>query len=84
MATQNFQYDICSIIKSSFDELDLVNIYRAHSNMHLDQFKEEIMPFFDVSITKIMIGDFNVNLLKTPQGGGSSLIGNFFQIFPFL
>ena len=34
---------------------------------NLDQFREEILPFVDVSRTQIMIGDFNINLLKTPQ-----------------
>lgn len=67
IATHNFQSDICSIMKSSFDDFDLINIYRAHFNMNLDQFREEILPFIDVSRTQILIGDFNINLLKTPQ-----------------
>ena len=64
---ERFQTDLCSIIKASYVDFDLLNIYRFSSEANLMKFTEQVHSLLDGSRAQIVVGDFNINLLKNPQ-----------------
>ena len=60
------QTDYCSVIMAEFDNFDLLNIYRF-SNTNIIPFIDNIMKILDPSRTQVLLGDFNLDLLKQPN-----------------
>ena len=56
----------CSIIKASFPQFDLLNVYRFSAAACIQLFTEEVIQLLDRSRTQIIVGDININLLKSP------------------
>ena len=57
----------CSVIKASFDQFDLINIYRFSSNTEFKLFTESILPFLDQTKMQVIVGDINIDLLQNPM-----------------
>ena len=57
----------CSIIKATYLEYDLINVYRFSEGNSITQFTEEILPFLDPARTQIIVGDMNIDLIKNSQ-----------------
>ena len=62
---RSFQTNTCSIIKATFIEFDLINVYRFSGESSIIHFTEEILPLLDLERTQIIVGDMNIDLLKT-------------------
>ena len=65
--TQNFQSDHCSLLKASYEDFDVVNFYRFASSSNIQQFTDEVLHLLDLTRTQLVIGDANINLLKSPR-----------------
>ena len=57
----------CSIIKATYVEYDLINVYRFSEGNSIIQFTEEVLPFLDATRTQIIVGDMNIDLMKNSQ-----------------
>lgn len=66
ITVENFQSVHCSIIKASFSQLDLLNVYRFSADTGIQEFTEEVIKLLDKSRTQIIVGDMNINLLQSP------------------
>jgi exonuclease III len=62
---ESFQRNSCSIIKATFIEFDLFNVYRFSGENSIIQFTEEVCPLIDLERMQIIVGDMNIDLLKT-------------------
>ena len=62
---RSFQTNTCSIIKATFIEFDLINVYRFCGESSIIQFTEEVLPLINLERTQIIVGDMNIDLLKT-------------------
>jgi hypothetical protein len=65
--TESLQTVHCSIIKASYSEFDLINIYRFSNDTNISLFTEVVLPLLDTSRTQVIVGDVNIDLLKIPQ-----------------
>ena len=57
----------CSIIKATYVEYDLINVYRFSEGNSINQFTEELLPLLDATRTQIIVGDMNIDLMKNSQ-----------------
>ena len=62
---RNFETNACSIIKATYINFDLINVYRFSGENSIIQFTEEVLPLLDLERTQIIVGDMNIDLLKT-------------------
>jgi exonuclease III len=65
----------CSIIKASFHQYDLINVYRFSNDTGIQLFTEDILPFLDRTKTQVIVGDININLLQNPQNPFTKTLG---------
>ena len=56
-----------SSIKVTYDDFDVINIYRFSDGYNLSEFTSEILSLFDSSRRQIVLGDMNIDLLKNPN-----------------
>ena len=64
---ESMQTVTCSIIKATYIEFDLINVYRFSEGNSIIQFTEEVLPFLDATRTQIIVGDMNIDLMKHSQ-----------------
>ena len=57
----------CSFIKASFDQFDLINVYRFSRDTEIKLFTESILPLLDQTKTQVIVGDMNIDLMKNPM-----------------
>ena len=57
----------CSIIKATYVEYDVINVYRFSEGNSITQFTEELLPLLDATRTQIILGDMNIDLTKNSQ-----------------
>jgi exonuclease III len=57
----------CSIIKASFSQFDVINVYRFSKDTEIKLFTEDILPFLDQTKTQVIVGDMNINLMQNPR-----------------
>ena len=57
----------CSLIKASFQQFDLINVYRFSGDTGIHLFTEDVLPFLDKTRTQVIVGDININLLQNPH-----------------
>ena len=62
---ESIQTITCSIIKATYIEFDLINVYRFSDGNDIIQFTEEVILLLDITRTQIIVGDFNIDLMKT-------------------
>jgi exonuclease III len=67
ICTESFQTVTCSIIKATFIQFDIINMYRFSSGNDVLQFTAEVIPLLDESRTQIIVGDVNIDLFKNPE-----------------
>ena len=67
MTVYKSQSSHCSIIKASFPQFDLFNLYRFSNDTNILLFTEDVLPLLDNSRTQVILGDMNINLLRNPQ-----------------
>ena len=64
VAVKTYESDLCSIIKATYDDFVILNVYRFSSTSKIDQFTLELIDFIDVAKTVLIVGDFNMNIMK--------------------
>jgi hypothetical protein len=62
---ESIQTVTCSIIKATYIEFDLINVYRFSDGNNILQFTEEVILLLDSRRTQIIVGDVNIDLMKT-------------------
>ena len=66
VSTHNFQSTHCSILKACYKDFDVINVYRFANDTKLKEFTVEVMEELDITRTQVVLGDFNINILKFP------------------
>ena len=63
---EKMQTSVCSIMKAEYEDFDILNIYR-YSNTNLAQFSADLEEVLSNTRTTIVLGDMNIDLLKSPE-----------------
>ena len=74
VSTHNFQSPHCSIIKATYQCYDIINIYRFAKDTSINDFTLEVMSHLDVTRIQVVLGDFNINILKSPNNAFTSTL----------
>ena len=67
LKTMTFQSNCCSLIKATYLEFDIINIYRFSDSTNIKQFSTEVNAFLDAARTQVIAGDINIDLMKNPE-----------------
>ena len=65
---RRFHSDLCSIIKASYPNFDIVNVYRFSENQtkeKIEQFTIQLADFIDGEKNQVILGDMNLDILKS-------------------
>ena len=56
-----------TLLKATFSEFNLINVYRYSNNSNLQGFFTELSNLIDPTVTTLCLGDFNIDLHQSPQ-----------------
>ena len=54
-------------MKASYADFDIINYYRFSASTNIQQFTAEILSMLDVSRTQLVVGDANLDYLRSPN-----------------
>ena len=66
-----FQSEDCSILKATYSDFQLLNLYRFASSTNIEKFTAEVLSHLDSKKTTVILTDSNINYLKSPENSFS-------------
>ena len=67
-----FQSENCSILKATYYDFEIMNLYRFASSTNINQFTTDVLSHLDTSKTTVILTDSNLDYLKSPGNHFSS------------